>query len=250
MKPTQKEDKIQAVLNLCNHHVSVYPQFQKALSEGQTYELVLRSKFEIYAIKSIFIDHDLSMAKLCFYRFGMLSELAISKYNERSLEYGMHDFAYVLLSDCQELIMRYANLTNQLFELMTSRGHSTPIYLMQCILKEDWSEFERAMVIMKAKTVPRHKMELDAQFFEAIAEKNKEKAEAVLREFLTPKQHKRRNKSILLNQFISHPAIGYAKLAWIKGLKVEVDHPFIPKELLPVQPLPNYDIAPFYPGIS
>jgi hypothetical protein len=251
MKTTETKDKTQRLLMLCDVKLRHYPTMQKVILEDRPSEILLRPDFEYFAIKSIFIDYDLSMAKLCFYRYGVLCEQAISKYNERSLEYGMDQFGNVLLSDCQELIMRYANLTNSSFEIMTSRGHSTPIYIMQCILKEDWNEFERAMVIMKTKTVPRHKLELDALFFEALAERNKEKAEAVIGEFLTPKQHKRRNKlKVILNEFISHPAIGYTKLAWIKGLKVEVDHPFIPKELLPVQPLPNYDIPPYYPGIS
>lgn len=53
--------------------------------------------------------------------------------------------------------------------------------------------------------------------------------------------HKLRNKhNLLLNEFISHPALGYAKLAWLKGIEVEVESSLVPKELLPVQPLGRY----------
>ena len=53
--------------------------------------------------------------------------------------------------------------------------------------------------------------------------------------------HNIRNKhNILLNEFISHPALGYAKLAWLKGIEVEIDNPLVPKELLPFKPLENY----------
>lgn len=56
------------------------------------------------------------------------------------------------------------------------------------------------------------------------------------------KDHKKRNKYMgISQQFISIPALGYAKLAWLKGIEVEIDHPLIPKELLPYKPLEHYD---------
>ena len=58
-----------------------------------------------------------------------------------------------------------------------------------------------------------------------------------INELLTPKRHIQRTKYMeLVNEFISHPAIGYGKLAWLKGIKVEIDNQFIPKPLLPVAP--------------
>lgn len=33
----------------------------------------------------------------------------------------------------------------------------------------------------------------------------------------------------------------HAKLCWLKGIPVRVDHPLVPKDLLPVNPLPHYD---------
>ena len=35
---------------------------------------------------------------------------------------------------------------------------------------------------------------------------------------------------------------GYTKLAWRKGIEVEVNSPLISKELLPIQPLDKYEI--------
>jgi hypothetical protein len=36
------------------------------------------------------------------------------------------------------------------------------------------------------------------------------------------------------------PALGYAKLAWQKGLEVEINNPLVPKEPLQVKPLDKY----------
>lgn len=42
-------------------------------------------------------------------------------------------------------------------------------------------------------------------------------------------------------EYISTPALGYTKLAWLKGMEIEIDHPLIPKELLPCRPLEKYE---------
>ena len=37
------------------------------------------------------------------------------------------------------------------------------------------------------------------------------------------------------------PALGYAKLAWLSGIEVDIDSPLVPKELLPLQSNEKYD---------
>jgi hypothetical protein len=54
--------------------------------------------------------------------------------------------------------------------------------------------------------------------------------------------HNKRSFNKLEAQYVSFPAVGYAKLAWRKGIEVEVNSPLIPSELLPVRPLEHYDI--------
>ncbi len=56
------------------------------------------------------------------------------------------------------------------------------------------------------------------------------------------KDHKKRNRQMgIAAEYISTPALGYAKLAWLKGMEVDIDHPFVPKELLPFRPLDKYE---------
>ena len=127
---------------------------------------------------------------------------------------------------------------------MIKSGGTAPMYILQCLIKDDWAEYERVMPIIKSKTVPKFKMELDAAFYEALAERNQSKMEEILAELVSPKVYRQRNRNYeLINEFISHPAICYARLAWFKGIEVTVNSPLVPKELLPIQPLERYEDA-------
>jgi hypothetical protein len=76
-------------------------------------------------------------------------------------------------------------------------------------------------------------------FFEAFLEKNKEKMEEAIL-LMVKKYHKRRYDMPLLSKIISIPALTYAKLAYIKGYELDIDHPLIPKELLAINPNSEY----------
>lgn len=213
-------------------------------------DLMLRSgpgviwyNHEKFALKAFFIENDAESAKQHFYICGCLDEFLIRKYDSPILDYGINHLSYTLLSDCKKLIERYANLRHNQFEKMINNGSSTATYVLQCIIKDDWEEYERAMEIMKTKTIKKFPaLALDLLFYEALGERNKVKVEAVLAEFVTPKVHKRRNKQqTLVNEFISHPALGYAKLAWLKGIKANVESALVPKGLLPIHPLVRYE---------
>lgn len=58
--------------------------------------------------------------------------------------------------------------------------------------------------------------------------------------YLAGRGHRRRNDRIYRKDLISIPALSYAKLAYIKGYELDIDHPLIPKELLPVRPNDEY----------
>ena len=47
---------------------------------------------------------------------------------------------------------------------------------------------------------------------------------------------------MISHEFISYEASVLAKLAWINGIEVDIDHPLLPNELLPIQPNDNYEI--------
>lgn len=196
---------------------------------------------QLFGLKAFFIDHNMAAAKQQFYTCGKLDEYAIARHDAKIPDSGIGHMTYALLSDSPSLIKSYASLRHSQQEQSIQNGYSTSLYLMQCILKDDWAAYERIMPVMKSKVVPKFKMELDEAFFEALAANNKPRMEELLAAIVSPKEHKRRSKHYLLvNQFISYHGLCYAKLAWLKGIPVAVNSPLIPKELLPVEPLAAY----------
>jgi hypothetical protein len=194
------------------------------------------------ALYHFFIKGDLLSTKHHFCQCAFIDDFEINRLDANILEYGLNHLSYALLSDCMPLIQRYANVAHSNYEKSIQMGIATACYVLQCLIKDDWAGYERGMALMRTKALKKYpNMHLDISFYESIAEKNTAKAEAVLAEFVSPKVHKQRNKHhILLNEFISHPALGYAKLAWLKGMQVKVNSPLVPAALLPVQPLAVY----------
>lgn len=233
-----KEEKLQEVVkNSISDQSKVIEALKKGWKATGFWNIEERK-----ALHDFFINNDINGAKQHFFLCGIIDEFEITKLDQPILDYGLNHIGYVLLSDSKALIERYSNLKHSYYEKMIINGSSSTSYIIQCLMKDDWAEFERVMPIMKTKTLKKYPvMQLDYDFFEALAERNKAKLEGVLASFVTPKIHNQRNKHhILLNEFISHPALGYAKLAWLKGIEVEVNSPLIPKELLPVKPLDEY----------
>jgi hypothetical protein len=197
---------------------------------------------EIWLLDELFNNNNIHKAKQHCYVCGLLDEYAIKKFDSRILDYGIDHISYALLSDNLDLIQRYANLSHSCYMELVESGHSTPMYAIQCIIKEDWQQLKWALEIMDKKTLVRKKTLLpDREFYEGMMNKDISKIEIALAQLI--KDHKKRNKyKELINEFISHPALGYAKLAWLKGIEVEVNSPLVPKELLPFKPLDNYEI--------
>jgi Immunity protein 49 len=191
-----------------------------------------------YAYKYFYVDNNIEKAKQAFYMCGRLIENATVKYDASLIDNAWNYFALALLSDNAQLIKRYAKLTHSNFFNMVKLGWgSTYIYCMQCIINDDLEEYQKAIQIMKDKCIKKFKWGLDVEFLEALALRNKDNCQIILQELVSKKGHEKRNKlETGYKDFISFPATTLAKLAWIKGVNVQVDTHLIPLELLPIKP--------------
>jgi hypothetical protein len=118
-------------------------------------------------------------------------------------------------------------------------------------MANDNESIERNLNIIETKTLkslPKKEEGLkdDYEFYKALHNSDKAKMEELLEKFTSPKIHKKRNDNPILNQYISLPALGYAKLAWRKGIEVKINSPLIPVELLPIKPNDTYEIPYFF----
>ena len=206
-----------------------------------------------YAIKSI-KDEAYQKSKQHFYSAALIDELRVSKYNVDLFTYGLDSICYPVLSDNEEIMQRYAKLRYQPYGKM--KGMNENVLLgksdvwcntVQFYIANDNEGVNRNLNILETitlKKLPKNQQELilDYEFYKALLASDKAKMEEVLEKLVSPKIHKKRNDNPILNQYISLPALGYAKLAWRKGIEVEVNSPLIPKELLPVKPNDTYEI--------
>lgn len=207
----------------------------------------------IYGIVDFFVNNNILQAKNHFNICGLIDEYSVNIYNSTFLDYGIHHICFAILSDNEKMIQRYAKLQYKAYGKRLSmdeyvlKGEGAILCnTIQFFMENNNEGIERNLNIYelkKTKILRSSKTgELDYEFFKALHTENKAKIEEILENFLTPRIHKYRTNDIILDKFISLPALGYAKLAWRKGIEVNIDSPLIPKELLPVQPLEYYEI--------
>ena len=182
----------------------------------------------------------MELSKQYFNTCGLLDESLITKYQDRLLDSGIHHISLAILSDNLSLINRYAYLTHPWYTHTIKSG--SLVHAMQSIIQEDWQSLKEDIITYERITsTQKGKINIpDLIYFKGMLNRD----ENVIREalYLLLKDHKKRNKHMGIAQdYISIPALGYAKLAWLKGIEVDIDHPLLPKALLPYQPLNKYE---------
>ena len=217
----------------------------------------------IFALYFLFETKDLNKAKQYFYSCSLLDTCRIKKLNSGQFVYDLNSIGYAMLSDNIPFVKdEFAHLTFTDFYLedgtrkridRTMEDHILEgedgcvfVHTVQQFLLNNKDLILRNIEIMervwlrgKYKTST---MQYDVHFFKALYEKDKSKCEAILKDMVSPEIHQKRNVDPLLRKYISMPALGYAKLAWILGIEVEVKSKLIPQALLPIQPLERYEI--------
>jgi len=240
------------------------PKLETQISVEGKFEYIsnLNTEYLIDALYNFFEENNINKAKQSFNTYALLDAFRISNLNARIFDYAIPSVGYAMLSDNWEYLESiYANLSYQSFGIDDKTGAEIPLSMeemvldgentvfcntIQQLIKGDTEKIERNLNIIELVTLPKKTqnpelMNLDFEFYKAVHELNKDKCEEILNQLVTPKIHKSRNDDALLNKYVSQPALGYAKLAWSKGIEVEVNSPLVPKEILPIKPLDNYE---------
>jgi hypothetical protein len=212
-----------------------------------------------------FLNNSIQKSKQCFFNVGLVDIYLVEKFTKshsRFLDFDLPRCLIPVLSDNEKLIQEYSKIRYKTFYRKDESEEMTPLSMdemvaigelpiwcntVQFFMANDKEGVERNLNIIETKTLknlPKKEEGLkdDYEFYKALHIGDKAKMEEVLEKLTSPKIHKKRNDNPILNQYISLPALGYAKLAWRKGIEVEVKSPLVPKELLPVQPLEKYEI--------
>ncbi len=206
-------------------------------------------------------NKNIDKAKLIFNENGFIDLNRAELFNHRVLDMQnpRDNLSSVVLSDNQILINKYSEINYLIkynsrnkdveitFRDFANKGELVAIYSLTILnfLKKDWNQIKNSIEIFR-NVVSNTKSALillpDFEFLESLTTGNKDLIKSKIEFFLTKKLHKQRMRDeILLDDYISLPAILYLKLAWIMGFEIEINNAFIPMDLMPVKPLLNYE---------
>lgn len=234
---------------------SIVKSMPKGIGEMDFGLGLLRMKnFEI-GYYSFFKESNMKDLKQRAYNVAILGNLLVRYYTHSPAQFLSYDIPgclFVLHCDHEETIRMYAKLRYRAFgrlldmEGQVAKGQS-PIWCntIQYFMENNVEGVEKNLNILETITMKKKKeepMRVDYNYYRALYEKDQGKCEQLLEQLVSPKIHKKRNIFSPINQFVSQPALGYAKLAWRLGIEVEVDSPFIPRELLLTKPNDSYSI--------
>ncbi len=214
-----------------------------------------------YLQKALYVDNDFSLSKKLCYDIGKLVEVEYYGH-KNSLTYPLvasidyHQRAsFVLFSDHRHLIRKFLDFEYAMYgdsyqDIRTrwrqvERGPALYAYAMYSLANGDFARVEQCVeVATRLYNKGEHKkahLEVHIAIWQAIKERDKDKLNNTLLDLIR-KAHWYFNPKIDFDGFfISSPAVGYLKAAWLLDLEVEVDHKYIPMEMMPYNPLHHYE---------
>ncbi len=236
----------QRLTNLLNAEERACPgQIERLLHRRKTVRLGtvlydLAGYARTRALHAYFIERDLEKCKQDFYLASKLAHASVGQDGGASFEVGS-DIQISLLSDCAEIVKAVAcvetpDLVSDRNNPLYSRFH---VYMLQrAILGDD--ETVRAMIekIAKHGRKPlRTECAEGRDFFSLLLKGDKEGLEELIQE----KHAAIKGSGDVAEEFMSYRGTLEAKLCWYRGIPVQIDHPLVPMELMPIRPLAHYD---------
>ena len=221
--------------NLCNSPTVIEKQVHLSLKGT----LIGIGKYE-------WIENDNStVAKQRWSQGGMAYNFFNETYNSDE-EYwlGADTLAWILMCDNQELYkIMYKNCKYFLSAKHNGQVWQRSMWQIAC---GDWEGLQESMKFLDEKVIKPNAIFHDKDIYLKIYRSFMERDTALLSEQLqlleTDKFRKARIRHITEEKYISIFTTAIAKLAWMHGMEVEVDSPYVPKELLPFEPLEEYTI--------
>jgi hypothetical protein len=192
------------------------------------------------ALHAYFIERDLEKCKQDFYLASKLAHASVGQDGGASFEVGV-DIQIALLSDCEEIVKAIACVETP--DLVSARnnplyGHFHVYMLQMAIRGED--ETVQAMIEKIAKhgrKPQRTECAEGRDFFSLLLKGDKKGLEALIQK----KHASIPGSGVVAEEFMSYRGTLETKLCWYRGIPVEIDHPLVPMELMPIRPLAHYD---------
>ena len=216
---------------------------------------ILYQAFESEAWFEFLNNKDIIACKNSFASCGKI-DIEQCSLNRDLFGYKITSPINVLLSDNEDLIKSFSNIDYLVIKGSNRKSIAYSEYVkkgsdhlfIDTIIKtmnKELSGLSENLNIWEKKFLKLKKNELlktDFEFFKGIIDMDKDLIFKTIN-ILSTKYHRKRNKYLSFYQdFVSQPAMGYAKIAWLYGIELEFENELIHNELLPVKPNKNYTI--------
>ncbi|MBF0786246.1 hypothetical protein E4T80_12305 [Muribacter muris] len=203
-----------------------------------------------FASKSL-LENNLSGFKENAFVAGFLRILSKYDFQWAYNGYNTRFFALILLSDNPTLLDYLVTHRDEIVDLSVpyDRTDARAFFNANTLLAltGDWQLLkERALTFLNDEKKARNYLKRvpDHEFYVALADKNVEGMKEALSKLLDIKLAKRAARETLLHFdfYIQPQVVMYAKIAAIHNFNLGIDSPIAPRELIEINPLPEYKI--------
>ena len=213
------------------------------------------TEFEDIALFSLKVEKDLVKAKQYLYYSELCKVrhyLEFAKGATSVMDAAMATFFKTPLSGSSHLYSFFAALrvphqkSDTKSKVLIMRRHYATLQQAAMIKDRVWLAKELESFENACKNEPSVDNTNITGFYQAIVDNDADGVEKALMAQLDPKEIKKRSKNYgqtIPGRFMAWLTMWCAKVAWINGYEIEIDHPFIISELLPdTQPSPTTTI--------
>lgn len=231
---------------------AIYSNLKQNKPKGTIYDFLATDSI-YYGLYEFYFNNDVIGIKQWLYVSSLLRAESC-KYSGGWDMWTPHAFIFPLLTDHQDVIQRYSTLTtvnDNDHHKSLSEAINYPkegrfnVLRLQAVLRQNWERVNQMNELFLEKIKkPKNFELLEISFYKALQDKDKVAAKAVIQEYLNPKIHQYLNQHLteeFNGEIWSHHPVMFTKLAWMNGLEIEIDHPLLPMELMPIRPLEHYD---------
>lgn len=214
--------------------------------------------------KALYVDDDYPLAKkLCYDMAKLIEVMHYAHHSDLTAvlapDIDRHlNASFVLFSDHRPLIQKFLNFDYAMYgdteeDLITrqrqiERGGALYAYAMYSLANGDFERVayctelarQRHNKSQSSKAAKAH-LNLHIAIWQAIVQRDKTSLAKHILDLIRKAHWFFNPQADFDGYFISSPAVGYLKAAWLLGMEVEVDHKYIPMEMMPYQPLPAYE---------
>lgn len=190
-------------------------------------------------LRSYYIQSDVRGFKQSFYQASQLMVSTVGQ-TDGSLFDTVFPFTCALLSDNERVIQSMANVAT--ISLEKTAGNPLRVqyvtHMLQLAILEDDDQLRTHIEEMAShgRVADRRAAVKGKDFYSLLLKRDEEGLRQLIQ------KHSRLNGDrALFEDFMSLKAIYEAKLCWRRGMKIQIDSPLVPMELIPVEPLRHYE---------